>query len=413
MTLARTLRTEATLARLFAPRSRRDPYPLYARLRDLGPVRLAPLGLWVLSRYDDAATVLHHPDVSSEGRTRLFEYFFRGEAEGLRTTMLFRDPPDHTRLRRLVNKAFTPRAIEAIRPRVQVIADDLIDAAASQGRIDLLTDFAYPLPLTVICELLGVPSADQSCFATAVAGVAKRFNPTPRVMLTRGIAQQGEAAAADLADYFRTLIAQRRDRPGADLLTALIAAEDDGAKLSEDEIVAMCALLLVAGHETTANLIGNGMLALLRHPAELERLRNDPTLTANAVEELLRYDTPAQMIVRTARNDIGFNDATIKAGELVLIVLAAANHDPSHFAEPDRLDIGRESNRHLAFATGLHHCLGAPLARLEAQAAFSTLAKRLPDVRLDAHRPSWRDTVALRGLQSLPLAFSEAVTSSS
>jgi hypothetical protein len=413
MTLLRSLRAEALMGRLFASRSRPDPYPLYARLRSLGPVRLAPLGLWVLSRYDDVSALVHHPVVSSEGRTKLFELFFRGESESLRTTMLFRDPPDHTRLRRLVSKAFTPRVVEELRPRVQEIADGLLDASADRATIDLLADFAHPLPLIVICELLGVPPRDRDRFARHVVAIAKRFNPTPSVMLSRRTAQRGQEAARDLEQYFRALIAERRERPGDDLLTALVAAEDDGARLSEDEIVAMCALLLVAGHETTANLVGNGMVALLRHPDQLARLRHDPSVIDSAVEEFLRYDTPAQMIVRTVGGDIELNGTTIKQGELVLVMLGAANRDPAQFRDPERLDIARQNNRHLAFATGLHYCLGAPLARLEAQVAFTTLTRRLIDMRLGVDHPTWRNTIALRGLQSFPLAFSEVVRSSS
>jgi hypothetical protein len=389
---------------------RANPYPVYRRLRQLGSVRLPP-GVWVITGYDDASTVLRHPAISSEGHNKWFERFFAGEVDDLRQTLLFRDPPDHTRLRGLVSKAFTVRGVEDMRPRIQQIADELIDAIADRGRMDLLADFTYPLPTTVICEWLGAPAEDHAKFGEWMRALADRFNPEPGMIIRQGPkVKRGQQATAAFGAYVSDLIEERRARPRDDFLSALIAVEEDGDKLTNDELGAMAAVLLIGGHETVANLTANGMLALLHHPDQLELLRADPTLAKSAVEELLRYDTPAQMVVRTAIDDVPLRDVTIPRGELVVVILGAANHDPAQFTDPDDLDITRRPNPHLGFIAGIHYCIGAPLARLETQIAINTLTRRLPDLRLDTTKPTWRGSLALRGMQTLPLAFDHATS---
>ena len=406
--LIRQAKGTALLVRALGPRGRTDPYPIYRQLRDLGPVRLPTM--WVVSRYEDVSRVLRDPTTSSEGHNPWFERFFGSEVDGLRQTILFSDPPDHTRLRGLVSKAFTVRGVEDLRPRIQAIADELVDAVADRGRLDLLADIAYPLPTTVICEWLGIPREDQGQFGPWMRDLANRFNPELAMFVRRGSkVARGRAAEEAFATYVEGLIAERRAHPRDDFLSALIAAEEAGEVLTTEELVAMTTILLVGGHETVANLTGNGMLALLRHPDQLDRLRTDPGLAPTAVEELLRYDTPAQMAVRTAGTDLELSEATIPAGDLILLVLGAANRDPEAFDRPDEVVLDRKPNPHLAFAAGVHYCIGAPLARLEGQVALTTLARRLPDLRIGPEGPTWRGTLALRGMERLPLRFDEVI----
>jgi cytochrome P450 len=378
-----------------------DPYPLYDRLRAEDPVHQSPAGLWVLSRYDDIAAALRDPRFGRRGFQQLITARF-GQG-GFGPSMLVQDPPDHTRLRALVSKAFTPRAIESLRAQIQQMVDTLLDAAAGAGEMELIEDFAYPLPAGVISEMLGVPAADRDRFRQWSNDIARSFDaltsPDSEV-----IARANTAGRAIRA-YFQDLVAERRRAPRPDLLSALIAVEEAGDRLSTEELFATISLLFLAGHETTANLIGNGILALLRHPAELDRLRRDPVLIESTVEELLRYDTPVQRVSRITNEDVILGDRTIPAGSLVLALLGAANHDPVHFAEPDRLDLGRRDNRHLAFGAGIHYCLGAPLARLEGQIAIGTLLRRWPRLALGTDRVEWRQTFTLRGLLTLPVRF--------
>ena len=385
-----------------------DPYPLYHRLRAEDPVHLSPLGLWVLTRYDDVVMVLRDPRFGRGGygdfvRARFGESD-RADQPGFALSMLFRDPPDHTRLRALVNKAFTPRVVESMRPRIQEIVDGLLDRGRGAGGMEVIADLAYPLPIVVICEMLGVPVADQDRFKGWSLDIARSLDAIAFPMDPEVI-ERGNRAREALADYFRTLISERRARPRADLLSALVAVEEEGDRLSEPELIATIILLFVAGHETTVNLIGNGLLALLRHPAELARLREDPALAASAVEELLRYDGPVQRTGRIAGEDLEIGGKRIEKGQMVLAMIGAANRDPAHFPEPDRLDLGRGDNRHLAFGWGIHFCLGAPLARVEAQITFTSLLRRLPGLRLATDTLEWRDTAVLRGLKALPVSF--------
>jgi cytochrome P450 len=382
-----------------------DPYPTYHRLRAEDPVHLSPLGFWVLTRYEDVVAVLRDGRAAKEA-IQEFVAAKLGVPPSPRSalSMLDRDPPDHTRLRALVSKAFTPRVVERLRPRIQDIVDDLLARVASRGQMELIEEFAYPLPVIVICEMLGVPLADHERFRGWGLDIARGLDS---VLLPpeSPVRERALAARSALAGYFRELITERRSSPRDDLLSALIAAEEAGDTLDEDELLSTCILLLIAGHETTVNLIGNGTLALLRHPDQRRRLRESPQLIGTAVEELLRFDGPVQRTARIPSADITVGGRTIKAGEMVMPFLAAADRDPAQFPDPDRLDIGRTENRHIAFGWGIHFCLGAPLARLEGQIAINTLVRRLPGLALATAEPEYRPSLTLRGLAALPVTF--------
>jgi hypothetical protein len=393
----------------FLPEFIADPYPFYRRLRENDPVHRSSFGFWVLTRYDDVVALLRDPRFGRGRYQGLLQARF-GDSEttgGLESSMLFRDPPDHTRLRALVSKAFTPRVVEAMRPHIQQIVDDLIDAVRDAKAMDVITDLAYPLPVTVICEMLGVPVGERREFRQWSFDIGRSLDAIA-MPSDPGVVERGNAARHALTDYFRTLVAERRARPRPDLLSALIAAEEAGDRLSEGELLATCVLLFVAGHETTVNLIGNGLLVLLRHPDALRSLRDDASLIAGAVEELLRYDGPVQRTGRIANMDTEIDGHKIADGTLVLGLIGAANHDPAQFPEPERLDFRRADNRHLAFGGGTHFCLGAPLARVEGQIALLTLARRLSGLALRVAAPEWRESATLRGLRSLPVAWDGA-----
>ena len=382
-----------------------DPYPMYHRLRTEDPVHHSPLGFWVLTRYEDVVAVLRDPRLAKEALAAFVAARFGTTIPpGLGLSMLDRDPPDHTRLRSLVSKAFTPRVVEVLRPHIQQIVDGLLAKVHDDHAMDLIEQFAYPLPVIVICEMLGVPVADHERFKGWGLDIARGLD-TILLPPDSEVGQRSMTARRALADYFRGLIAERRASPRGDLLSALIAAEEAGDKLNEEELLATCILLLVAGHETTVNLIGNGTLALLRHPAELRRLRDNPGLIGSAVEELLRYDGPVQRTARIPSEDVTIGGRTIGKGEMVMPFIGAADRDPTQFPEPDRLDIGRTDNRHIAFGWGIHFCLGAPLARVEGQIAINTLVQRLPRLALATDRPEHRESLTLRGLKSLPVTF--------
>jgi cytochrome P450 len=393
----------------YIPEVHADPYPLYRRLREEDPVHQTFPGVWVLTRYADVQSVLRDGRFSSDSRNSvLFEAFRQSMdmapsplEESAMRTMLFLDPPDHTRLRALVNKAFTARVVEGMRPRVQVIVDRLVGEALDRGSMDVVVDLAYPLPLTVICEMLGVPVADHALFREWSADLVLTLDP----MMSPEVLVRANRATAGFAEYFRGLLAERRANPGGDLLTALIAAEDEGRTLTEDEMLSMCILLLVAGHETTVNLISNGMLALLRNPDQLEWLRDHPSSIRSAVEELLRYDSPVQLTGRIPLEDVEIAGSSIEKGQEVVAIMGAANRDPAQFRDPDRLDLGRTDNRHLSFGAGIHFCLGAPLARVEGQIAIATLVRRARKIELASADLQWRETVTLRGLKTLPVAL--------
>ncbi|HEY7140592.1 MAG TPA: cytochrome P450 [Methylomirabilota bacterium] len=383
-----------------------DPYPAYHRLRAEDPVHRHPLGFYVLTRYDDVAGFLRDGRFGKGGYQALFESRFGSGPDGpwLPMSMLFRDPPDHTRLRALVSKAFTPRVVEGLRAHIQAIVDRLLDGLAGAGRVDVVEALAYPLPVTVISELLGVPAGDSETVKVWSRDVARALDAIA-LPVAPEVIERGSRATEEIAQYFRGLVEERRRRPGDDLLSGLVEAEEAGDRLSERELLATCLLLYVAGHETTVNLIGNGLLILLRHPAERRRLEADPGLLPGAIEELLRYDGPVQRVGRMASRDAEIAGVQIPQGSLVLGLLGAANRDPAHFPEPDRLDLGRDQPRHLAFGSGIHYCLGAPLARIEAQVAIGTVLRRFPALALAAERPVWRPSSTLRGLEALTVVL--------
>ena len=318
----------------------------------------------------------------------------------LSQTMLLLDPPAHTRMRGLVAKAFTAKRMEALRPRIETIVDELIDRAIERGSMDVIADFAHKLPVTVICDMLGIPESDRDPFLRESTVRGRILDPTP---LTREELDESNAASASNAEYFGRLFAYRRANPGDDLTSGLLAAREADDSLTDEEIIANIGLLFGAGHETTTNLIGNGVLALHRNPAQLDRLRADASLTPNAVEEVLRYDSPVQLTGRVALTDVEFGSEKIARGEEVIALLGAANHDPAAYeGDPDALDVGRPGVRAISFGGGIHFCLGAQLARIEGEVAFRKLIERLPGLRLvDAYDVEWKPTITLRGLRTL------------
>jgi cytochrome P450 len=381
-----------------------DPYPTYRRLQAEDPVHHSPMGFWVLTRYEDVVAALRDPRLAKEAIAAFVAARFGAPVPAMGLSMLDRDPPDHTRLRSLVSKAFTPRVVDGLRPRVQQIVDGLLDGVRDAGTMDLIEEFAYPIPVNVICEMLGVPVEDHERFKGWSLDIARGLDS---ILLPADseVPKRSAAARTGLADYFRELIARRRVAPRADLLSGLIAAEEAGDKLSENELLATCILLLIAGHETTVNLIGNGTLALLRHPDQLRRLRDNPALIGTTIEELLRFDGPVQRTARIPSEDVVIDGRKIPKGEMVMPFIGAADRDPAQFPDPDRLDIGRADNRHIAFGWGIHFCLGAPLARVEGQIAINTLVQRFPQLALATETPEFSQSLTLRGLKSLPVTF--------
>lgn len=389
-----------------------NPYPIYSVIRTVRPVLEVPVpnysgpGVWMLTRYRDVHSVLRDPRFSVErlraplmrdNLDRMPE-FLRQSATGMRS-MLTMDPPGHTRVRKLVNKAFTPKRVAALRGHIETIVRDLADEAQAKGTFDLIHDVAEPLPAIVIAELLGVPAEDHRQFrqwsSTMINGFA---SPSAEARAT------GAEAGRQVFDYLADIIAARRRAPREDLISAMIAAQEERDALTDAELLATGNLLLLAGHETTTNLIGNGTLALLREPDQWERLCKEPALLPTAIEELLRYDGPVQATVRVALEDVAIDDQVIPEGSLVLVSIGSANHDPDTFEDPDQLDLARVPNPHLAFGFGTHFCLGAPLARLEARLAFDALTKRFPGLSLVDDRPVYRTNPVLRGLTSLDVA---------
>jgi len=363
--------------------------------------------VWLLTRYADVEAAFAHPRLVKDPRNALSPAELarvpaRPEATRYtRTNMLVRDPPDHTRLRRLVSKAFTPRTVEQLRPRVGAIADELLGAVAGRGEMDLIDEYAFPLPITVISEMLGVPAADRDRFRDWSDAILAAIPPQP-------VTPAASEALEGLRGYMEARFEERRRAPADDLITGLVQAEEAGDKLSREELQGMVYAILLAGYETTAHLIGSGALALLRHPDQLAKLRADPALMPSAVEELLRFCSPAATsTLRYAAEDVVVGGVVIPKGDMVLVVITAANRDPARFPSPDSLDITRADNQHLAFGHGIHYCLGAPLARVEGEIAFETLLRRMPDLRLGVSPEAlaWRPSFVLRGLASLPVRF--------
>lgn len=417
-----------------------DPFPAYARVRAAGPVTRTALpsgrNVWVVTGFTEAKAALADPRLSTDGRRFLRRWWGgstqqqqqqrprrearvggtdggatgpAGPGDGaaeetgldvsLAEHMLSTDPPDHTRLRRLVSQAFTPTRVESLRPRVEEIASQLADRLVGRGEVDLVAELAFPLPVRVICELLGVPVTDERRFQ----GWFRAMIATGPIEATRPRAQR---AAVEVAGYLSELVAAKRAMPGEDVISALVAARDGDQVLSEAELMSTVFLLLLAGHETTANLIGNGVAALLAHPDQLARLRACPELVPAAVEELLRYDGPVHHpMLRFTVEPVRVGHVTVPAGEIVLVALGAANRDPSRYPEAERLDVGRDDGPHLAFGHGPHFCLGAPLARVEGQVALSLVLDRFPGLRLGVPHGDlmWRDGIFLRGLEALPV----------
>ena len=402
---------DAPLFNPFDPAFRADPYPFYDRLRTEDPVHVSVMGFTVLTRYEDVARALRGAEFARDieahvaaptdpVRLRRREAFQKRIEEGRTSkSILNLDPPDHTRLRRLATQAFTPSAIERLRPRIQQLVDDVLDVAAERGSIELVDELAFPVPFQVISDLLDLPTDRSDEVRDWSQALTASLEPTA----DDATIDASEAAAEQMSEYLREVIAHRRQHLGDDLLSALLQVEEAGDRLSTAELMSFVLLLYVAGHETTVNLIGNGTLALLRHPDELRRWAADPSIDAQAIDELLRYDGPVQQTVRVPLQPVVFGDVEVPANTMVMTVLGAANHDPSVFDDPHTLRLDRPNSRnHLAFAAGVHYCLGASLAKLEATVAIGSLIRRFPDVEL-AGDPSWRDRLTIRGVDRLPL----------
>ena len=400
----------ATQVNIVSAEFKADPFPFFARLRASEPVYRTTLPdktvVWLLSRYDDVTALLRDERFTKNRRSALTEEQLRKLPwtppmfRPLERNMLDLDPPDHTRLRSLVHKAFTPTLVAQIRSRTQTVADELLDRVLSTGKMDLIKDFALPLPMTIITEILGVPKKDHDKFHKWSQAVVSLTSPSPTLRVIPSVWR--------FIRYLRQFFKLRRRDPQDDLVSALIEAEEAGDKLNEDELLAMVFLLLIAGHETTVNLIGNGTLALIENPNEMRKLLSELSLVKPAVEELLRYTSPVFTTTeRYAREDTMIHDITIRRGEMALGVIGSANRDENVFENPNELQITRDPNRHLSFGQGIHFCLGAPLARMEAQIAFTTLLQRAPDLRLTvpAHSLRWRPSIFLRGLAALPVKF--------
>ncbi|HLO03356.1 MAG TPA: cytochrome P450 [Symbiobacteriaceae bacterium] len=392
-----------------APGYLENPYDSYRELLTQDPVHWSNrMNAWIVTRHADVTLVLKDqrfgrgaPGVTAEQRLASVPPAILPLSRMQESWMLFKNPPEHTRLRGLVNMAFTPRTIERLRPHVQGIANRLLDGVQDRGQMDLIRDFAFPLAVVVIAELLGVPAQDQAQIREWSTVLAATVDATT----DPGIYVRGAQVAQELSAYLQQIIAERRRQPQQDLISELIAAEEQGQKLTEDEMIATSVLLLVAGHETTVHTIGNSVLTLCKHPDQLELLRARPDLIPSAVEEFLRFESALSVTVRTAQKDVELGGKLIRAGQDVHALLGAANRDPAVFADPDRLDITRSPNNHLAFAVGNHYCVGAPLARLEVQIALATLLQRLPHLALASEQPQWKRSVVFRGLTALPITF--------
>jgi cytochrome P450 len=400
----------AELASLADPQVITDPYPVLARLREASPFSELGGAMVVFGRYEDCSRILRDPRASSERNNSLLTPPELRSRERTRS-FLSLDPPDHTRLRRLVAKAFTPRVVATLAPRITQLTHELLTAADSAGRdggreLELVSQLAYPLPVRIISELLGVPAADHGRFAGWSARLAHSVQPTFGAVDQAELAQT-EQAAVEFSEYFTDLIARRRANPADDLLTKLIRAEDEGQRLTVEELIATCVLLLVAGHETTVGLISNAMLALLRNPAQLAALLAEPDLAQNAVEETLRYDPPVQLTGRVARGGLDIEGVDLPDGAVLLLLLAATGRDPDVFDHPDVFDIRRADREHLAFAAGPHFCLGAPLARLEARIALGAIAERVAGPRLDEQSLAYKSNFNLRGPERLVICYDD------
>jgi cytochrome P450 len=392
----------------------RNPYPMLHRLRSEAPVYWSEsIGGWVITRYDDVITTFRNvAPFSNEGRLgRAVDYLppeQRANFGAFRNhyatkSLLHSDPPDHTRLRSLMNKAFTPRVVEAMRPRIQALVDELLSQALSTGEVDLVRDLASPLPAIVIAQILGAPAEDRQLFKQWADDILA-FQGLNRPDLA--VLERSQHGLVEIRAYLTGLIADRRQHPRDDLISLLVAAEADGERLNEAELLATCVTLLIAGHETTLSLIGNGLLTLLQHPEQLEQLRQDPTLMPAAIEEMLRYESPVSRQPRLIKYDLVLGDQDLRQGQMAFQFLNAANRDPAYFPDPDRFDLRRQNNRHLAFGNGIHFCIGAPLSRIEGPIAIAAVLLRMPTLRLTNDVADWDtgkpNTRLLRSLPVLP-----------
>jgi cytochrome P450 len=399
----------------FAPGFFDNPYAQYRDLRELAPVHQSPLGPWTLLRYEDCSRLLRDPSLSVEeanirdggsARRELFAAAGYDRPDRGSLAILNLDPPDHTRIRRLASKAFTPRRVEALVPRVQALVDEMLDdsvrnAGVRDGQMDVIADLAFPLPFAVISEMLGMPDGNRDELRGWSHTMVKSLEP----MITPEDVPELIDASDRMIEHVHAAIEWKRRDPADDLLSALIAAEEEGDRLSTEELVAQVILLFIAGHETTVNLIGNGMLALLRNPDQLQLLASTPEVIGNAIEELLRFDSPVQFTRRVALAPFELDGNPVEPGTLIFTILGAANHDPEHFGpSADQLDLTRRNApHHLSFGGGIHHCLGAVLARMEARIAIGTIARRFPGVTLATDTPAWNGRLVLRGLDALPV----------
>ncbi|WP_067701978.1 cytochrome P450 [Nocardia jejuensis] len=393
------------MLQIFDPANRHNPFPAYRQLQELGAVHRSPLGLSLLTRYDEVAAVLTGSDW---GHDQEVEHLHAGQEEVFPPVFMWMEPPDHTRLRGLVSKAFTPRRIMAIRPRIEEIVEDLLDIALAAVEFDAITDIAYPLPLTVICEILGVPAQDHDRIQEWSQILSWGLDPDH--LLPQEAKDARSEATPKFLGYLRALIAERRADPGDDLISGLAAVEEEGDRLTEEEMLGTIIFLIVAGHETTVNLVGNGLLALLRNPDQLALLRSKPDLIRPAIDELLRYDGPAHLNTRSAKVRTTLGDRVFEPGDGVVTLLACANRDPRVFADPDTFDITRFDGhapvtKHLAFSLGHHYCLGAPLATLEMEVLLAGILARVGSMRLLDDNPPYKPNVLIRGLAELKVRF--------
>ena len=399
--------------RLFCHGRLGDPHPLYHRLRTEDPVHWCePLGSWILTRYDDVVAGFRDSRLSAK---RVAIYMnqipepvrsrVKPLAEHFKKWLGMNDPPDHTRLRKLIGRALTPKVIEAMRPRIQEIVDHLLDGMIERGRMDLETEFSFPLPAMVICEMIGIPPEDHHQFKEQAQSIQDFLGGAgPQLVHT---VENSQRNLFELVEYFHQLIAERRRNPQQNLISSMVAMEEEGDRFTEDEVIAMSVFLFFAGFETTKTLITNGFLALFEHPDQMQRLKQDASLMPSAVEEFLRFYSPLQRQTRVVLEDMEIRGRSIRKGQAVLLMQGAANRDPEEFPDPDRLDVAREPNKHLAFGLGMHFCLGAPLARLEGQIVFETLLRRLPNLQLAvAHEElEWLENMSFLTVKSLPVTF--------
>ena len=396
---------------LFSDEILQDPYPTYARLHEEGPLHYVDVGskwaVWSVFSHAECSSIAKDPRLSAKRARQMLlplplsrQSEFSELARMLSLWLIFMDPPEHTRLRKLLNKGFSAAAVEGLRPQAEAIVDQMLKPLQHGSEVELMSEFANPMPVRIISELLGVPQALHGTFVNASRAIAVfRGNPNRTVEEARA----AQDALIELTEFFRKTVAERRRNKGTDLISLLIDIEEEGEVLTEEELYAQCIALLFAGHETTRNLIGNGMYTLLQHPQETAELRERPEMIRSAVEELLRYESPVQFTARVLKEDIEVCGQQIRKGWTVLCMLGAANRDPKQFKEPNQLDLKRLNNQHLAFSAGLHFCIGAQLARLEGQIALLNLVQRFPEMKLTGPRPEWASTFGFRGLKSLPV----------